>query len=400
MASHTCLSLCAGSGMFDHGVDAAIGGTLRQVLYVEREAFAVANLAWQMEQGFLAPAAVWSDARTLTSADCRAYLGKILSGRALDFLIGGIPCQPWSQAGRRRGAADGRDLWPAALEAIGAYSPGIVFIENVTGIVKKPMGAERIVSDLESTGYQVVPGIFASEEVGASQERRRVFFLAVEHARCSGLQRHWRSPSAQGAPDRAAQAAWLDAGHALGDADQDVALRPLARAGSGRLGRGPDIQGQGPAQRGGPEQRRKALADTRGFRFSRREECDPQSLPRIDGKHRRDDGRRDLAVARNHSNGLREARQAEPSDAPERTGCGSAGLPYYAPFRDDFASWAVVAEMAPARMPAIESALCRVAHGVAGRPHELRLIGNGVDALAAGYAFTTLWACLQWRLTS
>ena len=71
------------------------------------------------------------------------------------------------------------------------------------------------------------------------------------------------------------------------------------------------------------------------------------------------------------------------------------GLPRYAPARNDLDAWTAVAEMDPARMPAVESALCRVANGLASRTDQLRLAGNGVDPLATAYAFLSLWTCLR-----
>ena len=177
MALYTSISICSGVGMLDHAIDIATNGSNGTVLYVEREAFAVANLAWQMESGFLSPAPVWSDVKSLISMEVIEYVDRCLSEQVLDFLYGGIPCQPWSVAGKQDGADDERDLWPATLAAIGKYKPGIVFIENVPGILNQPMGGERIVRDLGANGYRVTAGLFSSEEMGASHARERVFIM-------------------------------------------------------------------------------------------------------------------------------------------------------------------------------------------------------------------------------
>jgi hypothetical protein len=59
-----------------------------------------------------------------------------------------------------------------------------------------------------------------------------------------------------------------------------------------------------------------------------------------------------------------------------------------------FGRWEVVAEVDPARMPAIESSLRLMASRVVPWADQLRLVGNGVDVLVAAYAFLSLWACI------
>lgn len=74
---------------------------------------------------------------------------------------------------------------------------------------------------------------------------------------------------------------------------------------------------------------------------------------------------------------------------------GGANLWHYAPAKNDFASWAIVAEVDSSRMPSVESSLRRVADGLADWDHRLRAIGNGVDPVAAAYAFVALFACMS-----
>jgi DNA (cytosine-5)-methyltransferase 1 len=119
------ISLCTGGGGLDLGVGLAIPGA-RPVCYVEREAFAVSHLVEAMQKGLMAPAPIWSDVRTF---DGRAWRGLV------DGVIGGIPCQPHSVSGKRRGAGDERDLWSPARRIIVQCRPWFVLIENVAGIV-------------------------------------------------------------------------------------------------------------------------------------------------------------------------------------------------------------------------------------------------------------------------
>lgn len=167
------ISLCSGGGGLDIGIELAIRDA-RAVCLVEREAFAVAHLVAAMQQGRMAPAPVWSDVRTF---DGRAWRG------CIDGIIGGIPCQPHSVAGRRGGQTDDRDLWSAARRSIVQSRPWFVLIENVGGMLTagddEIAGAKRVRGDLRKLGFKVEGGIFTAEEVGAPHERERIFILGV-----------------------------------------------------------------------------------------------------------------------------------------------------------------------------------------------------------------------------
>jgi DNA (cytosine-5)-methyltransferase 1 len=66
--------------------------------------------------------------------DVREFDGTRWRGRFL--LTGGVPCQPASRAGKQRGKADDRWLWPAIADIIRDVGPRYVFLENVPGLVK------------------------------------------------------------------------------------------------------------------------------------------------------------------------------------------------------------------------------------------------------------------------
>ncbi|HEY8354557.1 MAG TPA: DNA cytosine methyltransferase, partial [Methylophilaceae bacterium] len=159
------ISLCTGGGGLDLGLGLAIPGA-RAICMVEREAFAVAHLVSAMEEGLMAPCPVWSDARTF---DGRPWRGLV------DGLIGGIPCQPHSLAGRKRGSLDERDLWSPTRRIIAQARPWFVLIENVAGMLSpgadEIAGAERVWRDLRRLGFTVEGGLFTAAEVGAPHER-------------------------------------------------------------------------------------------------------------------------------------------------------------------------------------------------------------------------------------
>ena len=138
----------------------------------------------------------------ITKTDFRPWCGQV------DVLTGGFPCQPFSYAGRRRGAEDDRYLWPSMYRTIDEIQPTWVVAENVAGIltmveqgeVSKVAGTanlfdafddlrgrfelretftlQRICSDLESHGYAVQPVLVPACAVGAPHRRDRVFIVA------------------------------------------------------------------------------------------------------------------------------------------------------------------------------------------------------------------------------
>lgn len=168
LRSITYGSICTGGGGLDLGFELAIGGA-KPAFMVEREAFCAAHLVAAMQKGLMAPAPLWSDARTFNGRPWRG---------AVDFLIGGIPCQPWSVAGRQKGADDERDLWPAFRRILVQSGAWGCLIENVAGMLSEG-GTERVCRDLQRLGYSVEGGLFTAAEVGASHERKRLFILAM-----------------------------------------------------------------------------------------------------------------------------------------------------------------------------------------------------------------------------
>lgn len=143
-------------------------------------------------------------AQDITKTDFHQWHGKV------DVLTGGFPCQPFSLAGRRKGADDNRYLWPQMLRAIRQIHPTWVVGENVAGIktIVEPvqeikMGRtddlfeenhiyreesrftlDKICADLEAEGYSVQPIVIPACSVGAPHRRDRVWIVA--HTQCDG----------------------------------------------------------------------------------------------------------------------------------------------------------------------------------------------------------------------
>ena len=138
----------------------------------------------------------------ITKTDFTEWRGKV------DVLTGGFPCQPFSYAGRRRGAEDDRYLWPHMFRCIDQVRPTWVVAENVAGILtmveqgevfkvagtatlfdafddlrgryelRETFTLQRICTDLESHGYAVQPVLVPACAVGAPHRRDRVFIVA------------------------------------------------------------------------------------------------------------------------------------------------------------------------------------------------------------------------------
>jgi DNA (cytosine-5)-methyltransferase 1 len=161
----TVIAFCAGYGGIERGLDLA-GIEHRVIAYVEIEAYCVANLIAKMEAGELAPAPVYTDLKT--------FPAEVFRDR-VDIITGGYPCQPFSQAGNRKGGDDPRHLWPYIRRHIQSIRPIRVFFENVEGHIS--LGLSTVLSDLEEDGFRSTFGIFSAAEIGAPHQRKRVWIM-------------------------------------------------------------------------------------------------------------------------------------------------------------------------------------------------------------------------------
>lgn len=110
----------------------------------------------------------------ITQTDFTIHRGSIT------VLSGGFPCQPFSLAGKRKGTADSRHLWPQMLRAIREIRPRWVVGENVYGLVNWDRGMvfQQVQADLEAEGYEVQAYILPAAGAGAPHRRDRVFVIA------------------------------------------------------------------------------------------------------------------------------------------------------------------------------------------------------------------------------
>jgi DNA (cytosine-5)-methyltransferase 1 len=100
--------------------------------------------------------------------------------RSVDVVAGGLPCPPFSKAGKQLGSADERNLFPAALRIINKIRPRAVVIENVRGILDAVFEDYRnaFSKQMEKIGYWSAWQLFNSSDFGVPQLRPRVLFVA------------------------------------------------------------------------------------------------------------------------------------------------------------------------------------------------------------------------------
>ena len=365
------LSLCSGAGGLDLGLTIAIPG-YRAVGYVERETFAAATLVARMEDASLDQAVVWDDVGTF---DGRPWRGTV------DIITAGYPCQPFSVAGKRRGADDPRHLWPHVARIIGEIKPPFVFLENVAHHLR--LGFPEVASGLVGMGYRLAAGLFTAEEVGAPHKRERLFILAIREgdeladpARLLWRPVEWREPDGT-AP-------------AVADAPGQRQREPADEADA--------VSGSG-AARDEPGDDGRALADApdrqlsqSGWRAARREGSGPDGARLADA-----DGERWLQAECGQSSDSRPDPCGR--DVDDANGAGSQGRgddlgehagerPAWPPGPGDADGWERYLRCAPDLEPAVR----RGADGLAHRVDRLRLCGNGVVPLVAAHALRTLAA--------
>ena len=97
-----------------------------------------------------------------------------------EVITGGFPCQPFSVAGKQRGTDDNRHLWPQMFRIIRELAPRWVIGENVRGLVNIQDGMvfETVCTDLEGEGYEVRAFNIPAAGVGAPHRRERIWIIA------------------------------------------------------------------------------------------------------------------------------------------------------------------------------------------------------------------------------
>jgi DNA (cytosine-5)-methyltransferase 1 len=163
----TCLEICAGAGGQSLGLEQA-GFSHLAAVELDGEAcrtLALNRPAWHRVQ------------MDVHSFDGRDY-------RGVDLLAGGVPCPPFSIAGKQLGADDERDLFPQALRLVEECEPAAVMLENVRGLASPRFAGYRdqVVARLLGLGYQLDWQILNACEFGVPQLRPRFILVAMKPA--------------------------------------------------------------------------------------------------------------------------------------------------------------------------------------------------------------------------
>jgi DNA (cytosine-5)-methyltransferase 1 len=153
--------------------------------------------------GGFALACRWNNIQTIGFCEIEDYPRRVLSKRfpgvpihrdvreldgeqyrGVTLITGSYPCQPFSQAGKRKGKEDDRHLWPEMLRVVKQARPAWVLAENVAGHIN--LGLDEVLADLEGEGYAARAVVVPACAVNAPHRRDRVWIVArdVAHSEC------------------------------------------------------------------------------------------------------------------------------------------------------------------------------------------------------------------------
>ncbi len=235
MAKISVLELCAGAGGQALGFEQA---GYHHAGLVEIDATACKTLRYNRPE--------WK----VFEEDLRAFDARPFAGT--DVIAAGLPCPPFSKAGKQLGEQDERNLFPAALRIVSEVQPRAVVIENVRGILDAVFADYRCYIQDQLPGYWTGWKLFNASDYGVPQLRPRVNFVAIR----KGLESAFTWPQGNATPpptvgealyELMSTGGWLGAA-AWRDAANEIA--PTLVGGSKKHG-GPDL---------GPTRARKAWA--------------------------------------------------------------------------------------------------------------------------------------------
>lgn len=160
----TSVEICAGAGGQSLGLERA--GFEHEAL-VEIDDSCCATLRTNRPQ--------WN----VVHGDVTGFNGRPFRG--VDLLAGGVPCPPFSVAGKQLGAKDERDLFPEALRLTDEIRPRVVMLENVRGFLDPDFEGyrKRLFSQFRKMGYKPDIRLLQASDYGVPQLRPRVVIVAL-----------------------------------------------------------------------------------------------------------------------------------------------------------------------------------------------------------------------------
>jgi len=162
----TCVEICAGGGGQAIGIENA-GFEAEALVELDPSSCATLRLnrpKWNVIEG-----------------DVREFSAVPYKG--VDLFAGGVPCPPFSIAGKQLGKDDERDLFPEAIRLIEECQPKAVMLENVRGFLGAVFEDYRrkLKSQLQALGYQTSWQLLNASDFGVTQLRPRVVIVAVRN---------------------------------------------------------------------------------------------------------------------------------------------------------------------------------------------------------------------------
>ncbi|MFJ3096014.1 DNA cytosine methyltransferase [Streptomyces hydrogenans] len=217
-AEFTSIEICAGAGGQAIGLHAA---GFRHLALVEIDKHARETLrrniearpdwAWEKQHCDLSH----EDATKFEPLETVKAHGKLIKAGELDLLAGGVPCPPFSHAGKQLGKDDERDLFPQMLKLVRDLKPRAVMIENVRGILDPKFSDYRdyIKASLEGGTYReedgtlvTLPenkaeytvchwGLLEASKFGVPQLRPRAILVAIRKDVLKDVKYEWPTPT-------------------------------------------------------------------------------------------------------------------------------------------------------------------------------------------------------------
>jgi DNA (cytosine-5)-methyltransferase 1 len=166
------LDICSGIGGFSLGLEAT--GGFDTVAFCEFDDFCckVLNKHWPNVP-------IYKDLKEIGNDPARII-------QEFDLICGGIPCQPFSLAGKQKGKEDDRHLWPYMYAIVKSKKPTWVIVENVGGFVN--VALDDVCLDLETQGYATQSFIIPACSVEAPHKRDRIWILGKLMANAHDIQ--------------------------------------------------------------------------------------------------------------------------------------------------------------------------------------------------------------------
>lgn len=185
--SLSVIEICAGAGGQALGLEKA---GFEHELAIELDENAVNTLrhnrsGWKVIQGDVADPGVWNPADYAPGPD----------RDPIDLLAGGVPCPPFTIAGKQLGATDERDLFAWAVEQVKIIRPRALLLENVRGLSMPRFAGYRqhVLDRLREFGYAAEWRLLHASDYGVAQLRPR--FVLIAMASDDFAYFHWPEPA-------------------------------------------------------------------------------------------------------------------------------------------------------------------------------------------------------------